>query len=204
MLQNTIRYKKPETILHFVVYQSLLKGFVTLTVIGDWTTWGIQQGNFYGLFDKVRFVDMFHYLNLIFFDGTKYYLNAGQYPLEKFDIFQWIGDLMENTHNCSFAQIALLINPGLDASIDYRDPKNCGGKLPYKKMPKGLTNGQASCFIYKEITKNLAAITKENIILGNPFYQDSNADYEVSGSNDYYDQFYKNTGNFELDFARYP
>ncbi|MCH9616825.1 MAG: hypothetical protein SP4CHLAM5_00990 [Chlamydiia bacterium] len=183
----------------FTTLKDHFNGRVTLTVPGDVTLWGLQGKNLFPLFRHAPFKTMFDSLNLILFDQTHYYLNAGQKPVQNWDLFLWISQLAKDS-GYTFAQAASLVNIGFNASINYLDKECSKGPIPYEKMPSGITNGNASKFIFDKLQDSL---TNETITLGCPFYMDSNADYSVSSSNGYESQFFNNTGNFELDFQRY-
>jgi hypothetical protein len=184
----------------FITLKSNFNGRVTLTVPGDVTLWGPTGKYLSPLFKEEQFKNMFDNLNLMLFDKTRYYLNAGQRPLQKWDLYLWIAQLVKNS-GYTFVEAASLISIGLDASVNYLKPESSAGPLPYDKMPSGITNGNATKFIFDVLE---ASLTKDTITLGNPFYMDDNADYSVSPSNDYMSQFFNNTGNLELDFQRYP
>ena len=187
----------------FITLKSNFTGFVTLTVPAAISLWGFDGECFSALFKEEAFQNMFDTLNLMLFDKNKYYLNAGQEPSQNWDLYTWLTQLVENS-NYTYTQAAACLNIGFNASVDYLDAESSAGPLPYDKMPEGITNGNATKFIFTELEKALKALTKEDISLGNPFYMDDNADYSISPSNDYESQFFSNTGNLELDFKRYP
>lgn len=189
--------------LFFITLKAHFSGFVTLTVPAAQSLWGFDGECFSALFKQEAFQNMFDTLNLMLFDKNKYYLNAGQDPLQNWDLYAWLKQLVENS-SYTYTEAAACLNIGFNAGVDYLDEKSSAGPLPYDKMPEGITNGNATKFIFLELEKALQALTNEDISLGNPFYMDDNADYSVSSSDDFDSEFFNNTGNLELDFKRYP
>lgn len=172
---------------------------VSLTVMGNSSQWG-PTGSFLGpIFAQgTSFTQMFDGLNLMLYNG-QYYLNAGQQPLQDWDLTKWIDQMMKNT-GLSAAEVASYLHIGFDGAVDYTKASSSGGPLPYSDMPPGLKNGQAGAFIFAKIQAELQKHYKDpNLTLGSSFFWDDKADYSVSSGNDYQSQFFSKN-NFEKDF----
>ncbi len=183
-------------------FNGLQKAFtgsgVTLTVMGDVNHWGVNGPIFGSMFKDNPLQTMFTGINLMLYNG-QYYLNAGQTPIQSWDLFLWMSQLKENM-KLSYVDVSKYINVGFNSKIDYRLEKSSGGPLPYTSMPTAISSGSAAVYIYNTLIASLTTLSKEGVVLGTPFFWDDNADYTVSAVNNYTSQFFANTDNFESDF----
>ena len=173
---------------------------ITLTVMGDVNTWGVNGPIFGDLFKGKPLQTMFTGLNLMLYNG-QYYLNAGQTPTQSWDLFVWMTQLKDNM-KASYGDVAKYVSIGLNSKIDYTSEKSSGGPLPYTSLPANISSGEAAAFIYKDLIKSLGTLSGEEIALVTPFFWDDNADYTVSSANKYESQFFVSTDNFEKDFYK--
>ncbi len=179
----------------------------TLTVMGDTTDWGIepasQGGNYLcGMFQQgYNFSQMFDGINLMLYNG-QYYLNAGQQPLQSWDLTTWINQLAQNT-GLTPGQCAGYVHVGFSDGVNYTQASSSGGPLPYTSpMPSNLNNGQAAAWIYEQITQELQSYYNDpSLTLGSSFFWDGNANYSVN-QQDPESQFFTNN-TFDLDFLNY-
>ena len=171
------------------------QGAVTLTVMGSIGDWGLQGPVFNPMFSQSKFQDLFDGINLMLYNG-QYYLNAGQLPLQSWDIISWLNQIKSNSSMTS-TEAAKYINIGFNAKIDYTLAASSAGPLVYTTLPAGVSSGDAAAYIYEQLEKGTGSS------LGSCFFWDENADYTVSQANNYVSMFFNNTGDFEHDFFTY-
>ena len=207
--------------LHDFTSQNGMK--TTFTVMGDTSQWGIEPWtgsdgkaapkptNFSEIFGQgVKFTDMFDKLNLMMYGGGKYYIDAGQKDpasgsTREYDLTRWIDQIAKQS-DVSPGKAASYIDLGFNGAINYDDPSSSDGPLPIDKLPPGATSGTAAGSIYNSVVKDLRAHYNDpSLNLGEPFFWDDNADYNITKgtpSSSTTSDFFKNVGNFEGDFFK--
>ena len=194
---TTFSQNNPQDLSSFFenLKENFVQGAVTLTVMGSIGDWGLESAVFSPMFTKAKFQDLFDGINLMLYNG-QYYLNAGQLPLQSWDIISWLNQLKSNS-GMSGSDAARYINIGFNAKIDYTLASSSAGPLVYKTLPAGISSGGAAAYIYEQLEKGTGSS------LGSCFFWDENADYTVSPTNNYVSMFFNNTGDFERDFFTY-
>ncbi|MCH9622109.1 MAG: hypothetical protein S4CHLAM20_15440 [Chlamydiia bacterium] len=203
-LNSVCEQSEPSQMAEFFTTLKIAMGEnpLTLTVMGDTNYWGPFGSVLKPLFEAGKLSDMFNGINLMLYNG-QYYLNAGQTPIEGWDLELWINQVAQ-AGAMSEEEAASYLNIGFNAKLDYTSASTSGGPLPYSDMPLGISNGGAARFILEALITSLKAYTKDQSMqLGKSFFWDSNAVYTVSANNNYECTFFSKTEDFEKDFFAY-
>ena len=168
---------------------------ITLTVMGDVNTWGINGSAFGNLFSQgTAFNQMFDGINLMLYNG-QYYLDSSN---QSWAIDTWINQLASQM-GCSPETAASYLHIGFNDSIDYTDPNSSGGQQ--YNVPSGLNSGQAAAWIYSQVLDSLRQeFNDPNLSLGSPFFWDGNADYSVNPADGGQSHFMPSSNSFEQEF----